>query len=226
MSNRWNFIRRNVSFVAAVAVILCTSLSYGTTLKKLSLEELVSSADTITVGKCEKTESVWLARKIYTVATIRVSQSVKGKVKSGSAIDVYVLGGQVKKPMPVKMQVPSAAKVTQGEEMVLFLRAAGPEKKHYCFVGMAQGKVPIQTNPKTGEKVLHYGELAKGVKLIERDGGTSNTGENNKSFKEGLEDFLHEVEQIMAAQTAKDQENGKDKNQFERSEKSQKGGVK
>ncbi len=204
MSTRWNTICSHALLAWAVITVLGTSLSHATVLRKLSLDELVAYADTIMVGKCEKTETVWLARKIYTIATICVSQHVRGKAAVGSTIKVYILGGRVKKPIPVKMHVPGAAKVAQGEEMLLFLKAGGIKKQYHRFVGMTQGKIPVKTDPRTGEKFIHYGEPIKGVKFVDEQGKPLAQGGRPEPAKPGsLEAFLGRVKQIMADQEAK-----------------------
>ena len=222
-----NALFRHVLLALMVTAILNTSLSRGTVLRKLSLDELVSHADTIVVGTCEKTEAIWLDRKIYTVATVRVSRPIKGKAVVYGGVKLYIPGGRVRRPMPVKMHVPGAAKVVQGEEMLLFLKAGGIKKQQHRFVGMAQGKIPIKIDAKMGEKLIRRDGPIKGVKMVDRQGKLLSSSARPESTKEGnLEDFLSKVEQIMAEQKAKTKKTAEQKSQPENGTQNEKGGVK
>jgi len=133
-----------------------------------------------------------------------VGQLVKGKVETGGAIKVYILGGRVKEPIPIKMHVPGAPKVGQGEEMVLFLESRGGKKPYHRFVGMRQGRVPVFTDPKTGEKHVRYGERIKGVRMVDRDGKPLPPNAQLGPAKAGsLDGFVGRVHQIIATQAAR-----------------------
>ena len=212
--------------IYAATTALCTTLCTATTLRKLSLDDLVGHADTIVIGKCEKVETIWLHRRIYTIATVRVSESVKGKVDPNSTIKVYMLGGRVRKPMPVKMHVPGAAKVTPNEEMLLFLKPGGIKKRHHRFVGMTQGKIPIRKDPKTGRKRICYPKLIKGVNWVDRDGKPFEPDVPAKPIEPGdFEGFLKRIRQIMAEQEAKAKKAAEQKSQQEDAPQ-KKGGAK
>lgn len=192
---------RLIIFILLLTVFLFLQNSLATTLRKLSLEELVSESDLILVGKCEKVETVWLDKKIYTIATIRVSQSAKGDNKKDEIIKVHILGGRVKEPIPVKMHVLGAAKVSKDEEMILFLQKREGKKSYNRITGMAQGKVPVITDKKTGEKVVHYAEPVKGVKMVDRDGKPVAVPEEPDEAKKGnLDSFLGTIKRILDEQ--------------------------
>lgn len=227
MFTRQNTIARYVLLACLVTAVFGTSFSYATTLQKFSLDDLVAHADTIIVGRCEKTENIWLDRKIYTIATIRVSQSVKGKASADNSIKVCIPGGRVDKPIPVKLHVPGAAKVVQGEEMVLFLKARGIKKQQHRFVGMSQGKIPIKIDAKTSEKLVRYGGIIKGVKMVDRQGKLLSSRAQMESTKQGsLKDFLSNIKQIINEQDAKAKEATEQNSHSENSKQNEKGGVK
>jgi len=190
-------------FASFLIVHLFVSEGHATTLRKLSLDDLVTHADVIAVGTCQKMETVWLDKKIYTIATVGISQSLKGNAGAGGTIQVYILGGRVRKPIPVKMHVPGAAQVTLNEEMVLFLQKRGGTKPYYRFVGMRQGKVPVFTDPKTGEKQVCYGQRIKGVKMVDKAGKPLAPSPQAGRIKEGnLQGFTDGIRQMIADQAA------------------------
>ncbi|MHC4477352.1 MAG: hypothetical protein ACYTEL_17025 [Planctomycetota bacterium] len=221
-------IRRNHILLACAVIVAGTGATgRATTLRKLSLGDLVAHADTIVVGKCEKAQTIWLARKVYTLATVRVSRPVKGKADPNSTIKVYILGGRVRKPMPIKMHVPGAAKVAQGEEMLLFLRATGPRNRHHRFVGMTQGKIPIKTDPKTGKRNISYPERIKGVRWVDRDRRPVDPGPRAEPAEEGgFEGFLGRLKQIMADQEAEAKKAAQQEGRSKNAPPKQKGGAK
>lgn len=188
-------------FVLNLATLV--SYSHATTLRKLTLDELVARADTIVVRTCEKTEAIWLARRIYTVATVRLAHSVKGNAAVGGTIEVYVLGGRVRAPVPVKLHVPGAARVSPGEEMVLFLQSRDPKNRIHHFVGMAQGRIPVVTDPTTGAKSVRYGLPIKGVTMVDSKGQVLGArAVPRPASPDNLEGFLGRVRAIADEQAA------------------------
>jgi hypothetical protein len=186
-----------------VITVVAPGAATGTTLRRLSLEELVRHSDIIGVGICEKTRSVWLEKKVYTIATIRVTQSIKGQVQANGTLEVYLLGGQVSQPMPINMHVTGEAQVAVNEEMVLFLEGHGRDKRYLRFVGMAQGKIPVLKDPKTGGKTAAFGEPIKGVHMVDAQGKPVDPKADSEPPKHGsLEGFLGHLQKIMREQAA------------------------
>ena len=202
------FLRGRAIVVTSVTLaFVLGSATQATTLRKLSLDELVGHSDTIVVGKCEMDECVWLEKKIYTIATIRTTHLAKGQATVGETIQIYELGGSVQHPLPVKMIVPGAATLTQGEEMLLFLEKFGDKKQFHRVVGMAQGKLPVSTDAKTGEKFVHHGEPIKGVQWVDKSGKPVAPGApdaREESAKVGsLDGFLGRIHKIKTDHEAK-----------------------
>ena len=198
----------NLAGFASVAcwwlTLTFSSPSHASTLRRLSIEELVSYSDSIIVGRCEKTEAVWLGKRIYTIATVRVRQAAKGPHAPGNVIQVHILGGSVTQPLPVKMLVPGAETMTAGEEMLLFLEKFGDKRQFYRVVGMAQGKLSVSTDRKTGQKSVGFRLPIKGVKWVDHDGKVVEPGAegaHEEAAEAGsLDGFLGRIHKIKVEQ--------------------------
>jgi hypothetical protein len=199
-----SLLKRTALVTLATLALLIGLPIHATTLRKLSLNELVEHADSIVVGKCEKVESVWLEKKIYTIANIRVSHSAKGQTVTDDTIQLYELGGTVEKPLPVKMLVTGAATLVQHEEALFFLEKFGNKKQFSRLVGMAQGKVLVTADGKTGKKQVHYGEPIKGVQWVDRNGKAVAPGaaaaREEPAEPGSLEGFLGRIHKIKTEQ--------------------------
>jgi hypothetical protein len=136
----------------------------------------------------------------------------------------------MKEPIPVKMHVPGAAKIAKGEEVVLFLESRGDKMQYRRLVGMAQGKIPISTDAKTGEKFVHYAEPIKGIKWVDQNGkpiDPSKVEARAEPAKEGsLEGFLGRIQQIVSKQEAAAKAPSNQKTPPDDARKGEKGGLK
>jgi hypothetical protein len=179
----------------------------ATTLRELSLDELVGYADVIVVGKCEKVEAVWLEKKIYTIATVQIIHAAKGDQSAGRRIEVHTLGGSLKEPIPVKMHVPGAESIAAGEEVLLFLEKFGDQKQFHRVVGMAQGKLAVFDDPKTKEKAVSFPQPIKGVKWVGRNGRAVPAGaldaQEEPAPSGSLEGFVGRIHKIKVEQETK-----------------------
>lgn len=114
----------------------------------LSLEDMVNQSDVIAIGNCLDTRSAWIDRSLVTIATVAVSESLKGA--PGETVNVVLPGGvDVNRKFPVAMTYPGAPRLTPGENVFLFLNADG-EVGGYSVAGFAQGKFSI-VNDENGE---------------------------------------------------------------------------
>ena len=158
---------------AAMLALVLPSVSNATTLAKLSLDDLVSLSDEIVGARCESSRTEWLGRKVYTVTTFRVNDAAKGASAAGQSFDVHTLGGRVDKPYPVEMHVEGAPAFDPGGETLRFLERYGAQKQFRRIVGLAQGSLPISTDPKTGVKTVRADPALKSVHLAEPPGRAS-----------------------------------------------------
>ena len=117
----------------------------------LSLEDMVNQSDVIAIGNVLETRSVWIDRNLVTLATVAVSESLKGA--PGETLTVVLPGGvDANRKIPIAMTYPGAPKLTPGENAFLFLHSDS-EVGGYNIAGFAQGKFSI-VNDEDGEPMV------------------------------------------------------------------------
>jgi hypothetical protein len=118
----------------------------------LSVQDMTSQSDVIAIGNCVETKSVWVDRTLVTLATISVSESLKGS--GASTVTVELPGGiDANRKIPIAMTYPGAPSVTPGENVFLFLTATGEVGGSYNVTGFSQGKFSIVTD-EDGEQMV------------------------------------------------------------------------
>jgi hypothetical protein len=154
----------------------------------LSLEDMISQSDVIAIGSCTNTQSVWVDGSLVTVATVSVSETLKG---SGSESLTVVLPGGIdaNRKIPVSMSYPGAPRLTPGENAFLFLTAAPEFGNNYTVAGFSQGKFSI-VNDEDGEPMVSR-DLSE---LSLRGNNGVRRGQSNvlplSSFKEQVKGYL------------------------------------
>ena len=118
----------------------------------LSVQDMVAQSDVIAVGNCVETKSVWIDRSLVTLATVSVTENLKGNESSN--ITVALPGGvDVNRKIPVAMTYPGAPQMTPGENVFLFLTASDEVPGGYTVAGFSQGKFSIVTDDE-GEQMV------------------------------------------------------------------------
>jgi hypothetical protein len=118
----------------------------------LSVEDMVNQSDVIAIGNCVETKSVWVDRSLVTLATVSVTESLKGS--ASSTIVVELPGGiDANRKVPIAMTYPGAPNLTPGEDVFLFLTATGEVGGSYTVAGFSQGKFSIVTDDE-GEQMV------------------------------------------------------------------------
>ena len=114
-----------------------------TTLTKgLSLNDMIDRSDLIAIGSCVETRSAWVNRRLVTVATISVAETLKGA--EAGTITVALPGGiDANRKFPVAMTFPGAPQIAPGEDVFLFLAADGEGAGSHTVTGFSQGKFSI-----------------------------------------------------------------------------------
>lgn len=118
----------------------------------LSLEDMVNQSDVIAIGNCVETRSVWVDRTLVTLATVSVSETLKG-TESGNLTVVLPGGADVNRKFPVAVSYPGAPRLTPGEDVFLFLTSDSDFGGSYTVAGFSQGKFSI-VNDEDGEPVV------------------------------------------------------------------------
>jgi hypothetical protein len=118
----------------------------------LSLEEMVAQSDVIAIGNCVDTKSVWTDGTLVTLATVSISESLKG-AESGTLTVVLPGGVDVNRKIPVAVSYPGAPRLTPGEDVFLFLNADVDTGMGYNVAGFSQGKFSI-VNDEEGVPVV------------------------------------------------------------------------
>jgi hypothetical protein len=88
----------------------------------VSMADMARGADAIVIGKCTGTRSEWTnnGRSLVTLATIQVSENLKGS--AADSLIVQVLGGYGRKgKFQLAMTYPGAATIAENEDVALFL---------------------------------------------------------------------------------------------------------
>jgi hypothetical protein len=118
----------------------------------LSLQEMINQSDVIAIGSCSNTQSVWVDGSLVTVATVSVSETLKG---AGSETLTVVLPGGIdaNRKIPVSMSYPGAPRLSPGENAFLFLTAEPEFGNNYTVAGFSQGKFSI-VNDEDGEPMV------------------------------------------------------------------------
>ena len=118
----------------------------------LSVEEMVDQSDVIAIGNCQETKSVWVDGTLVTLATVSVSETLKG-AESGNLTVVLPGGVDANRQIPVAVSYPGAPRLTPGENVFLFLNSDVDYGLGYNVAGFAQGKFSI-VNDEAGEPMV------------------------------------------------------------------------
>ena len=118
----------------------------------LSVQDMVNQSDVIAIGNCVETRSMWVDRSLVTLATVSVTESLKGN--ESTTITVALPGGiDANREVPIAMTYPGAPRITPGEDVFLFLTASQEAPGGYTVAGFSQGKFSILTD-EDGEQVV------------------------------------------------------------------------
>ena len=133
------------SVLAAIALFglpALAGLASATTIRRMSLPQVVEASETILEGRVDSVRSYWEGSQILTEVRLTVSRSFKGIGAPGARVAFVQLGGRVTAPVPLDMVVPGAPVHRVGDEGFYFLQAGAPGQR--VIVGLSRGHVPVR----------------------------------------------------------------------------------
>jgi hypothetical protein len=127
--------------VAAAAV----PALWATTAVERTESDMVQESALIVTGHCTHLQSQWVGRTLVTLATIQVTEALKGD--PGTTVTVVLPGGvDSNRKIPVAMSYPAAPQIYQQEDVLLFLVPEDLMAGGYSIAGFSQGKFTLAEN--------------------------------------------------------------------------------
>jgi hypothetical protein len=162
-----------------------TSLASG-----MSMEQMTRGAAMIVVGECTGTKSQWVERRLYTLATVTVTESLKGAAPE--KVTIAIPGGiDSNRSVPIAMTYAGAPRFSLGEGVVVFLDDAQSEiPDSYSVMGFAQGKFSVAKDQNSEPVVMRdmtKAPVQKGAGMIRGNSQVIPLSE----FKEWVRNYLN-----------------------------------
>ncbi len=130
---------------AALGLLIATlavPALWATTAVERTENDMVQEAAVIVTGHCTHRQSQWVGRTLVTLATIQVSETLKGDARP--QVTVILPGGvDSNRRIPVAMSYPAAPEIFQQEDVLLFLSPEDLVAGSYSIVGFSQGKFSL-----------------------------------------------------------------------------------
>ncbi len=139
-----------------ILVFFVASGVRATTVTKMDDAALVGSAHLIVEGRCTAIEPTWLGNTLYTVATITVTESLKGEPLE--EVSLVIPGGvDAGREVPVAVTVAGAPSMATGDRFLLYLVPGDILPDTYAIVGFFAGKLAIVEAPDGTETAVGPG---------------------------------------------------------------------
>ncbi len=141
-------MKRTAVWCAALLATAALS-ARGLTLLMLSEADIVKESDRIVLGTILTSQAQWLdpdgdgGQSIYTVATFRVDQSVKGGDQPGTLLTLHVFGGTIGNRT---MTAPGLPLFKKDERLLLCLAKDLDTAKYTSIIGAVQGRWVVKTD--------------------------------------------------------------------------------
>ena len=138
-----------VWYACILALCVGAPSARATVLVPADLGDLSRSAVAIARGRVAAVDSQWTDdhRAIETVVSLEVDEYLKGSM--GPVLRFRVPGGRLGRYRSLFVGAPE---FKQGDEVVLFLKYAGPSYPY--IVGLSQGAFRVVTEPGTGRRMV------------------------------------------------------------------------
>jgi hypothetical protein len=138
--------KARIAVLGLLIVLAALPTAWATTAVERTESDLIQEASVIVTGRCTGLQSQWVDRTLVTLATIEVSEVLKGS--AGSTVTVVLPGGvDSNRRIPVAMSYPAAPEIFQQEKVLLFLSSEGLVAGGYSIVGFSQGKFTLVDGP-------------------------------------------------------------------------------
>ena len=135
-----------VVVLCLLCVLAALPAVWATTAVERTESDMIQEASLIVIGRCASLQSQWVGRTLVTLATIQVSETLKGS--PGSTVTVVLPGGvDANRRIPVAMSYPAAPEIYNQEKVLLFLAPEDLVAGGYSIVGFSQGKFTLVDSP-------------------------------------------------------------------------------
>ncbi|MCY3758235.1 MAG: hypothetical protein OXG96_10990 [Acidobacteria bacterium] len=144
--------------LAGAGVPVLVSGLEATTVKQLSLEQMVRRSQRIILGRSVSQETYWnkTRTRIYTATRFAVTEDLKGE--SRGTARVVTVGGTIGE---LTLDVPGTPQFREREEVLLFLGAGKGD--YWILMGLSQGMFRISPDAR-GVKTAYH--ASSGLRLI------------------------------------------------------------
>lgn len=135
--------------LVGVVLVSLSAAVQATVIVPIEFRELVNTAPVIVAGQVVDVRSEWIdgRRSVETFVTVAAAEYLKGDL--GERITLRVPGGQIGRYRTIFVGAPE---FRQGDEVVLFLKHAGPSYPY--IVGLNQGAFRVVTEAATGRRMV------------------------------------------------------------------------
>ena len=131
-------VKTKLCLLIFIATIMLAVPLSATVVQRLNLDDLVTRADSIVIGRVVDSRSSWTkdGKLILTYTTLAVQEGLKGT--PSSTITVTTIGGQIGKTI---LHVSGMPSFERNETAVIFLERSGG---YSTVLGLSQGKFSIR----------------------------------------------------------------------------------
>ena len=141
-------MKRMVLWSAALLTVAAIS-AHALTLLVISEARIVQESERVVEGTVVTAQAQWLdpdgdgVQSIYTVATFRIDQSIKGPDQPGALLTLHSFGGTIGNRT---MSAPGVPLFQKAERLLLCLTKEISTAKYSAIVGAVQGRWVIRTD--------------------------------------------------------------------------------
>ncbi len=145
-------VRRCLAFTLVLTFAVAAGTAHATTALALTNRAMTDAAALILTGRCVEVRSAWEGRTLVTLATLEVTDVLKGDAPS--RVTITLPGGiDATRRFPVAMTYAGAPQIMVGEDVFLFLGRENEIGSGLTVVGFSQGKFSVVEDADAGRAV-------------------------------------------------------------------------